>query len=285
MIAFSPGLVQGCFELLRIASRNALTFPQIRASFGQLGSLPSGRVIETAQALKWLHVNEEGTATPTLSGARLHSLTMYEQMLRQALLDYIDVERPTWIQNAVFGRRKVIAFAGSQVGQVFVEAGLADGNDHEVVSFWDTMAAMARGQRNDFLIAIGRQGERLTIAHEEVRTGRKPKWIAIDNNEDGYDVLSIVDIDNPTLLSIEVKSSTIGLAGIFHVSRNEWARAQEVENHAFHLWDICANSAPSLAILRPHDIEGHIPLDQGSGGWESVEIPFRIFQDRFARPR
>jgi hypothetical protein len=89
------------------------------------------------------------------------------------------------IQNASFGRKKVIAFAGTQIGQVFVEASLADGDDDGVVAFWDAMAVMARGQKNDRLTAVGRQGERLTLAYEKMRTGREPKWIAIDNNEDG----------------------------------------------------------------------------------------------------
>jgi hypothetical protein len=281
MIAFSPGLAQGCFELLGIASRNTVTFPQICSSFGQLGSLPIGMVVETSQALNWVQTSEEGIVILTPSGARLQSLTGYEQMLRQALLDYIDVKRPAWVQNASFGRMKVIAFAGSQIGQVFVEAGLADGTDDDVVSFWDAMAAMARGQRNDRLTAIGRQGERLTIDHEQGRTGRKPKWIAIDNNEDGYDVLSIVDMDDPRSLSIEVKSSSMGLSGAFHISRNEWDRAQETENHTFHLWAMHPNHPPLLAVLSPQEIESHIPLDQGKGIWEGVEVPFKVFHDRF----
>jgi hypothetical protein len=284
VIAFSPGLAQGCFDLLAIASRNVLTFPQICSSFSQLGSLPIGRVIETSQSLKWLQTSEAGIVILTPSGARLQSLTGYEPRLRQALLDYIDVERPAWVQNATFGRMKVIAFAGIQIGQVFVEAGLADGTDDEVVSFWDAMSASARGQKNDRLTAIGRQGERLTLAHEEGRTGRKPKWVAVDNNEDGYDVLSIVDMGDQRALSIEVKSSTMGFSGAFHVSRNEWHRAEETENHTFHLWAMFANREPSLAVIPPDEMRPHIPSDQGAGSWESVEIPFKSFQNRFAAP-
>ena len=151
-----------------------------------------------------------GIAKLTPSGARLQSLTGYEPMLRQTLLDDIDVERPSWVQSATFGRMKVIAFAGNQIGQVFVEAGLADGTDRDVVAFWDTIAAIGRGQKDTRLIEIGRNGERLTIAHEEWRTGSKPKWVAIDDNEDGYYVLSIVNKDDSRSLSIEVKSSTMG---------------------------------------------------------------------------
>jgi hypothetical protein len=188
------------------------------------------------------------------------------------------------VQNSSFGRAKVIAFAGNQIGQVFVEAGLSNGTNDEVVSFWDAMAAMARGQKNDRLTAIGRQGERLTIAYEEGRTGRKPKWVAIDNNEDGYDVLSIVNMEDLRSLSIEVKSSTMGLAGAFHVSRNEWERAQDAENHIFHLWAMYSNRHPCLAVISPQDMQSHIPSDQGAGSWESVEIPFKTFEDRFTAP-
>ena len=145
-------------------------------------------------------------------------------------------------------------------------------------------AASARGQKNDRLTAIGRQGERLTLAHEEGRTGRKPKWVAVDNNEDGYDVLSIVDMGDQRSLSIEVKSSTMGFSGAFHVSRNEWERAEETDSHTFHLWAMFSNRDPSLAVIPPHEMRSHIPSDQGSGSWESVEIPFKAFQDRFAAP-
>lgn len=281
MIAFSPGIIQGCFDLLGIALRNALTFPQIRSAFGQMGSLPSEQIIETAQAMKWLRASETGVAILTPGGARLRGLQGYEPMLRQALLDYVDIERPSWVQNATFGRMKVIAFAGSKVGQVFVEAGLADGTSDDVVSFWDAMSARGRGLKNDRLNEIGRQGERLTIVHEEQRTGRKPKWVAIDNNSDGYDVLSILDMNDPRSLSIEVKSSTMGLSGTFHLTRNEWERAIETENHTFHLWAIQSNQEPTLAVVSPNEVQSHVPSDKGAGSWENVEIPFKVFQERF----
>lgn len=282
MIAFSPGVAQGCFDLLGIASRHALTLPQIRSSFAYLGGIPGAKVIETAQSLKWLRSNEEGIATISPSGLRLLTLSGYEPMLRQALLDYIDVERPAWMQNATYGRKKVLSFAGAEIAQVFVEAGLTHGVEDDVVAFWDALAARVRGQKKDRLIEIGRIGERLTIAHEETRTGRKPKWVAIDNNEDGYDVLSIVDAADSRSLSIEVKTSTLGIAGAFHLTRNEWDRSQEVTNHIFHLWDMHDKCYTALAVVSPQELQPHIPSDCGSGRWESVEIPFAAYKQLFA---
>ena len=285
MITLSPGLAQGCFDLLGIASRNSLTFQEIHTSFAYFGSIAASKVVETTQGLRWIRANDDGTVGVTPSGSQLLSLVGYEPMLRHALLDYIDVVLPPWVQNASFGRARVLAFAGSEIAQVFVEAGLAHGTDESVVAFWDELAARARGQKSGRLTAIGRHGERLSLAYEEYRTGRKPEWVAIENNADGYDVLSVVGADDFRQLSIEVKTSTMGLAGSFHLTRNEWERALEGANHAFHLWDARANVAPRLAVVEPQDMQTHIPTDLGSGRWESVAIQFAAFGLRFGVPK
>lgn len=281
MITLSPGLAQGCFDLLGIASRNSLTLQEIYTSFAYFGSIAVSKVVETTQGLRWIRANDDGTVGVTPSGSQLLSLVGYEPMLRHALLDYIDVVLPPWVQNASFGRARVLAFAGSEIAQVFVEAGLAHGTDDGVVAFWDDLAARARGQKSSRLTAIGRHGERLSLAYEENRTGRRPEWVAIENNADGYDVLSVVGPDDLRQLSIEVKTSAVGTAGTFYLTRNEWERSLEGANHIFHLWDVSTNQTPSLAVVDPQEMQAHIPIDLGSGSWESVSIPFSPFIPRF----
>lgn len=281
MSGFTPGLAQGCFELLALTIKQRVTFAQVKASFAYFGGLPSSKVVDAAQAFNWLQADDEGFATPTPGGARLLALAGYETRLRQALLDYIDIERPSWIQNASFGRSRVLAFAGNQIAQVFVEAGLADGTSDEVVSFWDVLAARSRGQKNERLNDIGRRGEKLTIAYEYERTGQVPKWIAIDNNADGYDVLSIVDRDDPRKLTIEVKTSTVGNSGRFFLTRNEWDRATDSDSHLFHLWDVSNLEHPKLAVISIHTMNEHVPVDQGLGVWDVVEVPYSSFKASF----
>ncbi|XHS77069.1 DUF3883 domain-containing protein [Burkholderiaceae bacterium UC74_6] len=281
MIGFSPGLAQGCFELLTLATRQQLTFAEIKCSFAYLGGLPSQRVVETAQALNWLQTGADGRAQLTPGGERLLAIYGYEAQLRQALLDYIDIEHPSWVQNASFGRSRVLSFAGSQIAQVFVEAGLASGTDDAAVAFWDALAARARGQRDDKFTAIGRLGERLTLKFETTRTGRQPTWVSIDNNADGYDVLSVVDSFNPKQLTIEVKTSTQGVAGIATFTRNEWEMAKESESHAFYFWDVKHTDKPKLAIIQTETMLQHVPLDCGRATWESARIPFSAFSDAF----
>lgn len=281
MTAFSPGLVLGCIELLEMAVRRDLRLLGISTEFSKIGVMPASKVLDLAQTLRWIHAGSDGLAIVTVEGLRILALGGYEARVRRALLDYIDAVRPPWIQNATFGRAKVIAFAGNDIAQVFVEAGLAHGTDTEVVEFWDELAARARGQKGVRLNAIGRAGERLTIERETIRTGRKPKWVSIDSNADGYDVLSVAGPLDGRHLSIEVKATNLGLAGSFHLTANEWERAIASDLHAFHLWDM-SSSCPNLAEITKIEVSAHVPVDHGRGRWESVEIPYEAFAPNFS---
>lgn len=283
MSALTPGLAQGCFDLLKIANVQRVTFRQIAEAFTHLGGLPAQRVLASVQRFNWIATDEDGCLELTGSGAKLLSLTSYEARLRQALLDYIDADRPSWIQNASYGRARVMAFSGSQIAQVIVEAGLADSHGDDVVAFWDALSARARGQRDRNLTEIGRAGERLTITYEARRTGRRPIWIAIDSNADGYDVLSVMDEKNLKKLTIEVKTSSLGSRGSLTLTRNEWERATESETHIFHLWDVADRSAPELARVSVEAMSIHVPSDRGWGLWEQVEVPFSSFEGLFER--
>jgi len=280
MITFSPGVAQGCFELLRVVFRLQLTIPQAVASFSHFSGIKSNDILLFAQDVGWLHSSEDGTLSVSPTGSRLLSLCHYELMLRQALLDLIDVFNPPWVQCAAFGRSRVLAFAGGGVAQTIVEAGLASGFEEEVIEFWDSLAGRARGLRDASLSNIGRKGERLTMIHEEARTGKKPKWIAINNNADGYDVLSIIGDGDDHSMSIEVKTTTQGLSGVLYLTRNEWEMAQDRFAHLFHLWDI-QRSQPLLAKITVAQMAEHVPSNAGSGQWESVAIPFKAFSDSF----
>lgn len=284
MSAITPGLALGCFDMLRLVGRSRLTFGQIVSSFSHFSAIRSDEIVSFAQETGWALSSDDGVAMLSPAGERLVALEGYEPMLRQALLDHIDAVKPAWVQCAAHGRSKVMSFAGTGVAQVIVEAGLAGGFGDDVVEFWDLLAARARGLRDASLARIGRQGERLTIAYEEARTGRKPKWVAVNNNADGYDVLSVVGEGDSRSLSIEVKASAQGAAGALHLTRNEWEMARDRMVHQFHLWDI-ASEPPLLARVSVEQMAGHVPSDAGSGRWESVSVPFKVFSGMFGAAR
>lgn len=283
-LSLSAGIAYASFELLEIVvARRPVSFKDLGWALGNIGPIPTAKVLENALGMGWVGHDDDGAAVPTASGEKLLAIGAPAGRLRQAILDYIDIEEPFWLQTANFGRAKLLRFAGPAIGQVFLEAGLTGGCSDDVVEFWDALAARARGQKNDRLLAIGRDGERLTIAREKARTGRTPKWVSLDSNEDGYDVLSTVGREDSRQLSIEVKATTIGITGSFHLTANEWDRAVSFPCHTFHLWDL-TRSEPSLAVLSCLDVEPHIPINQGHGNWESVEIPIAAFSERFSSP-
>ena len=169
--------------------------------------------------------------------------------LRAMLIDFIEIEQPPWLQLVPYGRRETLLQAPPSIRQVFVEAGLAYGDDEETVRFWDALAARARGLLDGALTEIGRRGERLTPQYERNRTDMEPKWIALESASDGYDVLLHVAKSDSRRMTIEVKTSERSTEfASFHLTRNEWSTALGSLAHRFHLW-VLAPSRMELAVL------------------------------------
>lgn len=279
----SPGILASCFEMLDIVKRSELSFQELRLAFPRVGVCRTSDALDSAQGLSWVRAGHEGLAEITQSGSRILSMSTHEARLRQAILDFIDAFQPAWVQNASFGRHKLLSYVGIEAKQVFFEADLASGADEKTVEFWDMLAGRARGQKDDCLAAIGRRGERLTIQRETLRTCKEPKWVALDNNAEGYDVLSIVSLENGAYLSIEVKSSTQGIRGSFHITKTEWERAVDSPCHCFHLWILKGvnDTESSLAVVTPEEMSSHVPINLGHGRWSSFEVPFEAFKSAF----
>lgn len=275
----SPGIAFGCISLLGAVSRNILT-PAAAASLA-LSSVASQDVLDACLRLRWVEISSEGVLALTARGARAFAADSERQKLRFLVFDHVDAENPPWLQLASAGRREMLSQAPSGIRQVFVEAGLAYGDDEDVIAFWDNLAARARGLRSAVLTEIGRRGERLTIAHEFRRTGVRPKWVALESTFDGYDVLSQLSFDDRRRLTIEVKASEQPInRAFFHISRNEWDTAEECLHHEFHLWDLSATT-PRIAILPVLELAKHIPSDGGEGTWKETAVPFGAFSSHF----
>lgn len=279
-LLLSPGLAQAGIALLDLLSRHPLSAPELLSGLYKVGGMPSTSALSLAKALAWLDISETGQLLVSAAGLKVQNANGYEATLRCILLHYVETQNPDWLQNAVYGRSRVLNFCPIGIRQVFVEAGLAGTPSDDVVDFWDCLAGIARGLQRDHLLAIGREGERMSLIHEEARTGIKPRWVAVDSNQDGYDILSVRAADDRTFVSIEVKSSRGGISGTLHLTRHEWEIALDRPLHLFHLWDLsCA--PPRLATVGMDEMAAHIPTDVGAGGWKSVEVPFKAFESNF----
>lgn len=284
MITFSPGVAHGCFNLLRIVGEHRLPLSRVSSEVPRFESLRTEDLLELCQRLNWIRANDTGEAELAPAGDHILSIGSERQRLRQALIHYVEIERPDWLQLSIDGRSRCMKFGPTGVVQTISEAYLGEGYESDVVAFWDLLAAIARGQRSAALSAIGRRGERLTLDFEKRRTGREPVWRSIESNSDGYDVLSVVSSANLARAQIEVKTSTLGLRGAVHLTRNEWDQTELMPHHTLHLWDLRDERSPKLAIVPRVDVTAHVPPDMGSGRWKELEIGFAAFESRFCEP-
>lgn len=276
----SPGVAHASFKLLDMLAQVPMGY-RAALTLGKLGVVSSERATKCVILLGWAEVNEDGLLIPTLRGQAVRAMPRTEERLRIALLDLVDATDPPWAQGARSGRRNILEYSPPEISQICREAGLDKESSPEVVAFWDLLAARARGLHDVRLNETGRQGERLTLQYEEHRTGRLPRWIALDSNLDGYDVLSSIASDNTAALCIEVKASKVSDGGWFYLTRHEWDTAQMLEHYLLHLWDLSAN-IPRLAVVQLDALSTHVPKDCGTGKWDSIKVPFSSFADRFA---
>ena len=204
--------------------------------------------------------------------------SFYQHCIYASILHY----EPTWMKNITLGRRRFTSKLKKDQASLFRVAGLmASPPSMDVIDWWDELSAQVRFRRSAGNHERGRKAEELTIQFEQnylqgIGISRPPEWIALEDNTAGYDVLSYKpSAYAPVNHLIEVKS-TIASPLRFHVTRNEWKKAEDADDDAyeFYVWDL-QKKPPQLHRLSASDIAPHIPTDNGSGKWEDVIVPVR----------
>lgn len=198
---------------------------------------------------------------------------------RCCIADVILTQRLTWARSIILGRKKLLKQLSRDEHQCFRSARLLDEfPSDDVIEWWDSLSGQMRLITDQKKLERGRAAEKLSLEYEMSRLEQleirlSPKWVAINDNTVGYDILSYDPGKlGPTNRLIEVKS-TIASPLRFYVSRNEWEQALKfgVAYH-FHIWDL-ATSPPRLYERTAAEIQPHIPADQENGKWTVAEIP------------
>lgn len=250
--------------------------PEIR--YDVFGSASRRRVLEICQGAQWIKINENREISITDNGIKIIEKGSRKDIIRRQLRSIIFHLQPPWAKKIQYGRSELLKTVNPDIKQCFEEASLAYDIDQETVMWWDILAEAARGNLHSELLKTGRIGERLTLEYEAKRTGHVAKYIALETSLPGYDILSRVSRDDNSNLCIEVKSSTQSINNAtFHLTRNEFNKAKMSKNYIFHLWLISEDVRTDPCIITVEDIMPHCPVNQGSGSWESVEIPFKAF--------
>lgn len=276
----TPSIAWDCTVLLDFLSKHdGISYDDSRSVPG-LSSDPAG-VFHVISSVLWVQTGQSYGVSITDRGTEALYANPIEAKVQMLLKDFIKITKPPWAQLIPYGRRVALKYAPQEIRQVFEECYLAYGIDDDVVSFWDEVAQNFREQRNAGLVDIGRKGERLTYYYELDRTGHHPKWVALENSDLGYDMLSRISADSEDPLRIEVKASEKRIEyAKFYLTQNEWRVTRDNVTHKFYLWNLNGDHS-YLAVLDLGDVHSHIPENSGSGKWMNVEIPFQAFESKF----
>lgn len=219
----------------------------------------------------------------------LHSLVdktapyMGTEFYRHCISSLIVEAFPAWAKLITLGRnrfmQKLYGEEFRDVRSLFRQAGLlSDPPTKFDIEWWDFVSGRVRLEGDRQKLERGRMAEELSLEYERKRLKsegivKEPKWMAIEDNTAGYDILSYnkgtYDLINKL---IEVKS-TVASPLRFYVTRNEWNQAVAVgDAYLFHIWNLAVNP-PVLYIKMASDIAPHIPQDNKKGKWALAEIP------------
>lgn len=207
-----------------------------------------------------------------------HSLEFYQHCIHSIIL----ARQPIWARMMTLGRRRFVKKLDRDEESIFREAGLlVEPPNDPVVAWWDIITGLVRLEGNKRALERARQAEKLTLQREKQRLKQdgittKPKWIAIEDNTAGYDVLSYTKNEFGLVNKLIEVKSTIASPLRFFLTRNEWMQALEYgESYFFYIWDM-QKEPPSLFIKMVADIQPHVPQDNEKGKWSNAEIPVGI---------
>lgn len=283
----TPGLLHGCIELIDLLDEVELGSTRLEEQLSLLGQMRSEQVVRFAIEIGLVFQSENhslSSTTTALSRGLTSSISIPEKY-RLIIREHIKKTDPFWASLIPRGRLDTFQFAPAPVRQCFAEARLLETPpDPSVIDWWDELGARGRSDSDAALLAIGRKGEQLSIEFERLRTGAVPKWMSIESNLVGYDVLSIESSKSSAPLLIEVKASSQSFEyASFVISRHEWEVAESSISFLFHLWLL--GSSPVLGVVEIDALRNHIPNDSGEGEWTFVRIPMAVFKDWFQTPR
>lgn len=209
-------------------------------------------------------------------------VTFYRVCLASVLL----IELPEWAKLVTLGRGRFIkrlkAAEFRDVRSLFRQARLLDEPpEDDDIAWWDELQSHVRSQQNVEAMKRARFAEQLTLDRERAllrKAGieRPPRWMSIEDNTVGYDVLSYIRGEYGLLNKLIEVKSTIASPLRFYVSRNEWDQAQEFgDSFLFHVWDL-QQDPPVLYERTVSQVRPHIPDDREKGKWKNVLIPVNI---------
>lgn len=274
---FRVGVLYRVQELLDLCERREITAVHFHEGFEFFRGINGRAILEMALGYGWVAADAQERYVLTNAGNQIHAQTSSKLRLRLQLKDMLRKTPPPWGPLLKRGRKAVAHYGDGDVVQCFSDAGLLDGADPGIVEWWDDVSTPYWHMDEVDRVRTGRVGERLSMEFESHRVGQPPHWVAVDDVSVGYDLLSVVSLEDSHRLLVEVKSSELAWdRAEFFLSRNEWDTLSSHPHAVVHLWSL-AGSVPELKVVDIAVLAGVVPADNGVGRWANAAIPFVAF--------
>ncbi|WP_445478300.1 protein NO VEIN domain-containing protein [Lysinibacillus irui] len=271
-MSFSVGILYSAQSFLELVKDNEISGDDFPNLFKKFVVADSKYILETALECKWVTVQHNNQLKVTKRGEEILFYHESFQRLRVQIAHLIETYRPSWAPLICYGRKEAIKYFSNEVKQCFSEAYLLEGYNREVIEWWDKLAVITKGMNEDVRLELGRRGELLSVEYEHERTGILPVWQSIDSNLSGYDLLSQMSECNNIPLRIEVKTTNSMTNISITITKGEWDVAEKSTEYVFHIWSVFPHK--ELYVLTKEDMKKHIPINQGNGRWQEVEVIF-----------
>lgn len=197
--------------------------------------------------------------------------SVWEKALRKILKTAILSGDYPWKGSFKYGRKYVLESLSINERQVFRSAGLVSNEfNEEIVSWWDQMQIALGVAQPDFEF---RKWEQRTFDREialltKLDCPNVPRWVAIDDNMVGFDILSFRENDEKwEEVFIEVKSSSTGLKRFFLSDREAEKLESSPDRYILYFWD---TTTTTDYVFTGAELIHHLPKNQGRGAWKSV---------------
>lgn len=267
---FSMSAFEGLRLIRKESSNNTdLNFKDIPALLKKLDPIAATLDIEAAL---YLHTIVDIKASH-------HGVEFYRECISAVIITSF----PTWAKLITLGRKRFIQKLGANefrdIRSLFRQAQLLDDPPTKFdIKWWDYVSGRVRLEGDRLKLERARVAEELSLNYEREKLIKKgiyeePKWMAIEDNTAGYDILSYEKGEFGLINKLIEVKSTIASPLRFFITRNEWERALEIgDTYIFHIWNLQPNP-PFLYIRKAADIAPHIPQNNEKGKWTVAEIP------------
>lgn len=277
----SVGILYSAGAYLRLLGAQRHSVEEYHKSFRRLGVAEGRAVFQFLVTCGLIRLHETGLFEASERGAQIGSSSSQAESLRVMLRAWVEAIRPSWLPFLPRGRRELMRYLPKDTRQVLEEASLLHGTEDTIIAWWDDLALGQRAVDAMDRLDTGRFGERLSIRYEASRTGQTPVWKSIESNLAGYDLLSVIALDNPSPLRIEVKTSDSDARDArFFISRGEWNEATVGGSYIFHFWAL--RPEPMLCSMSVESLQKHVPFDRGGGRWVDFELLYARAREDFA---